>query len=79
MDQACLHRILSLGLGLRPERCQLASNNSRLEGHVVSGTVRCAPKIRGSLTVPGAGSEAGFRDSVDRETEWLSWFLMVLP
>lgn len=78
MDQACLHLILSLGLGLRPEQCQLASNNFRLEGGVVSGTVRCAPKIRGSLTVSGAGSEVGFRGRVDRK-EWLSWFLMVLP
>ena len=51
MDQACLHLILSLGLGLRPEQCQLASSNTRPEGGVVSGTVRCAPKIRGSLTV----------------------------
>ena len=46
---------------------------------MVSGTVRCTPKTRESLSVSGAGSEAGFRGRVNREMEWVSWFLMVLP
>lgn len=49
MDQVWLRLILSLGLGLCIERHQLASVNARLEGCVVSGTVRCVPKSKASL------------------------------
>ena len=74
MDQAWRHLILSLGLGLRIERRQLASVNARLEGCVVSGTVRCVPKSKQSLTASGAGSEVVWTE----RRKWLPWFLTIL-